>query len=219
MASQLQTGNKPLQLSSSARRRCCCRRRCVQARASEGFCRDKVAVRKDVKSEGKVCSHASDLSGSGSGSSMMSFTCLKPQVYKLTFVAAKGDARVIECPDDVYILDAAEQAGLDLPNTCRGGICGACVARVASGQVDQSDIPDLSFTLDEGEQAKGMALLCMARAASDCEIETQCDWGYSLGVGEWKGASGLFANSPDPLMGTEWNKDVKDAAGVKAVKF
>ncbi|KAJ9511438.1 hypothetical protein QJQ45_029901, partial [Haematococcus lacustris] len=162
---------------------------------------------------------ASDLSGSGSGSSMMSLTCLKPQVYKLTFVAAKGDARVIECPDDVYILDAAEQAGLDLPNTCRGGICGACVARVASGQVDQTDIPDLSFTLDEGEQAKGMALLCMARAASDCEIETQCDWGYSLGVGEWKGASGLFANSPDPLMGTEWNKDVKDAAGVKAVKF
>jgi hypothetical protein len=46
----------------------------------------------------------------------------------------------------------------------------------------------------------------MARAESDLTIETQCDWGYSLGVGDWKGASGLFQNAPDPLMGTEWNK-------------
>jgi hypothetical protein len=53
-----------------------------------------------------------------------------------------------------------------------------------------SDIDDLSFTLSEDEQAQGMALLCMARATSDCEIETQCDWGYSLGVCEWKGEAG-----------------------------
>ncbi len=43
----------------------------------------------------------------------------------------------------------AEKEGIDLPATCRGGICGACVARVATGQVDMSDIPDLSFTLNE----------------------------------------------------------------------
>lgn len=48
-----------------------------------------------------------------------------------------------------------------------------------------------------------MTLPCMARATSDCEIETQCDWGYSLGVGGWKGASGKFSATPDPLMGKD----------------
>jgi hypothetical protein len=38
---------------------------------------------------------------------------------------------------------------VDLPATCRAGICGACVARVASGTIDSSDIPDLEFTLNE----------------------------------------------------------------------
>jgi hypothetical protein len=49
-----------------------------------------------------------------------------------------------------------------------------------------------------------MALLCMSRATSDLVIETQCDWGYSLGVGEWRGASGRFEAEPDPLMGQKW---------------
>lgn len=35
-----------------------------------------------------------------------------------------------------------------------------------------------------------MALLCMSKPASDCVIETQCDWGYLLGMEEWKGATG-----------------------------
>lgn len=51
--------------------------------------------------------------------------------------------------------------------------------------------------------AQGMALICMARPMEDCTIETQSDWGYSLGVGEWKGASGhILGREIDPLMGT-----------------
>ena len=38
---------------------------------------------------------------------------------------------------------------------------------------------------------QGMALLCMSRPLGDCAIETQSDWGYSLGVAEWKGATGV----------------------------
>jgi ferredoxin len=40
----------------------------------------------------------------------------------------------------VYILDAGLEAGLELPYTCRAGICGACVARVVEGEVDMSDV-------------------------------------------------------------------------------
>ena len=47
---------------------------------------------------------------------------------------------------------------------------------------------------------QGMALLCMSRPLEDCVIETQSDWGYSLGVGEWKGATGhILGREIDPL--------------------
>lgn len=147
-------------------------------RANDGFCRDKVSNLRTVESKG--------------------------QSFKVTFIGAGGETREIACPDNQYILDAAEAAGLDLPATCRGGICGACVARVASGKIDASDIADLAFTVDEEEQAQGMALLCMTRACSDLTVETQSDWGYSLGVGEWKGATGKFSARPDPLVGKSW---------------
>ena len=156
----------------------------VKVRAqSDAFCRDKVSLaRGEVKSEGKV--------------------------FKVSFMGADGETKEVECPDNMYILEAAERGGLDLPATCRGGICGACVVRVAKGEADQSDIADLAFTVSEDEQAQGMTLICMARAKSDLVIETQSDWGYSLGVGEWKGATGRFSATPDPLVGESW-ADIK----------
>eukprot|EP00891_Asterochloris_glomerata_P005317 jgi/Astpho2/5317/Aster-05871 len=112
----------------------------------------------------------------------------------ITFLGAEGQEMSVNCPKDQYILDAGLDSGLELPYTCRGGICGACVGRVVEGKVDPSDIADLEFTLSEDEIAQGMALICMSRPASNTvRIETQSDWGYSLGVAEWKGATGHIA--------------------------
>ena len=123
-------------------------------------------------------------------------------VVTVTFLGA-GVSRVdVECGSNQYILDAGLEAGIEIPFTCRGGICGACVARCASGDVDQSDIADLEFTLGEDEIEAGMVLLCMARPVGDVEIETQSDWGYSLGTTEWAGATGeILGRDPTPLMG------------------
>eukprot|EP00883_Tetradesmus_obliquus_P010273 jgi/Sobl393_1/2991/SZX71833.1 len=107
----------------------------------------------------------------------------------------------------MYILEAAEQAGLDLPATCKAGICGTCVGRIAQGQIDPSDIADIEFTITKEEQEQGLAMLCMSRPCSDLVIETQCDWGYSLGVKEWEGATGKFSGTPDPLMGNKWKEE------------
>ena len=121
---------------------------------------------------------------------------------KVTFLGANDSRVEVECGSEQYILDAGLNAGIEIPFTCRGGICGACVARVAKGAVDQSDITDLEFTLSEDEIEAGMALLCMARPVGDVEIETQSDWGYSLGTTEWKGATGeILGRDPTPLMG------------------
>lgn len=120
----------------------------------------------------------------------------------VSFLGA-NDTRVdVTCGSNQYILDAGLDAGIEIPFTCRGGICGACVARCVSGEVDQSDITDLEFTLSEEELKNGMVLLCMARPVGNVEIETQSDWGYSLGVAEWKGATGeILGRDPTPLMG------------------
>ncbi len=46
----------------------------------------------------------------------------------------------------------------------------------------------------------------MARPVTDCKVETQSDWGYSLGTGGWKGATGEIAGKEvQPL--NPWGSD------------
>lgn len=66
----------------------------------------------------------------------------------VTFVGAGGKEITIRCKKSEYILDAGLDAGLELPYTCRAGICGACVGKVVAGEVDQSDVSCFDFDFD-----------------------------------------------------------------------
>ena len=58
------------------------------------------------------------------------------------------------------VLDAALNHGLDLPYSCKGGVCCTCRAKVMEGQVEMAK----NFTLSDEEIAQGFVLSCQARA-------------------------------------------------------
>lgn len=71
--------------------------------------------------------------------------------------------RTVDVPGDCSLLEALLAAGVDVPNSCRDGICGSCETRVLEGTPDHRD-----SLLSETEQAAGRSMMvCVSRAKSD----------------------------------------------------
>ena len=66
------------------------------------------------------------------------------------------------------LLQAALQAGIELPSSCRNGTCRACICQVRSGTVTY---PMAWPGLSAEEKAEGWCLPCVALAQSDLVLE------------------------------------------------
>ncbi|MDB6089881.1 MAG: hypothetical protein JWN85_2665 [Gammaproteobacteria bacterium] len=61
--------------------------------------------------------------------------------------------------NDESVLDAAARAGLDLPFSCRAGVCSTCRTKVVRGEVEMAQ----NYALEEWEVEQGYVLACQSR--------------------------------------------------------
>jgi CDP-4-dehydro-6-deoxyglucose reductase, E3 len=79
--------------------------------------------------------------------------------------------RVVRVKAEQSILDAALDAGLNLPHSCKSGHCSSCRARLLSGSIRYPHGTPLGLTADEARS--GHVLLCQARPLSDLTVDVR----------------------------------------------
>ena len=60
---------------------------------------------------------------------------------------------------DQHVVDAAHEQGVELPYSCKGGMCCTCRCKVAEGEV----VMDVNYSLEPWEIAAGFVLACQSR--------------------------------------------------------
>ncbi len=81
----------------------------------------------------------------------------------------QGNTHTIQVTETQTILQAAYEAGIDLPSSCNAGVCTTCAAQISVGTVDQSEGMGVSPEL----QKEGYVLLCVAYPRSDLKLESE----------------------------------------------
>ncbi len=87
-------------------------------------------------------------------------------------VRIESTDHVFQVEEHEAILDAALDQGIALPYGCRGGGCGACRAKVLSGEVAYPD-NELPMGISQEEHEQGYVLLCQAEARSELVIHSR----------------------------------------------
>jgi len=79
----------------------------------------------------------------------------------LTVILDGEETRFSQGPKD-FILDAALDAGADVPYACKGAVCCTCRAKVLEGEVEMA----MNYSLTDDEVAEGFVLTCQSMPRS-----------------------------------------------------
>lgn len=82
---------------------------------------------------------------------------------RLTVIRDGQQREVDFLAGDPSLLDAASRAGLDVPYSCKSGVCSTCRAKLLEGQVRM----DRNFALDQRELDAGFILSCQAHPLTE----------------------------------------------------
>ncbi|GII22789.1 2Fe-2S iron-sulfur cluster-binding protein [Planosporangium mesophilum] len=88
-----------------------------------------------------------------------------PVISRVT-VLADGQATDLLVTSTDWILDAVLDAGVDVPYSCGGGMCGVCRALVREGDVDLR----ANYFLSASDVARGYVLACRTRSVSSAIV-------------------------------------------------
>lgn len=88
--------------------------------------------------------------------------------FKVTVLPSNHEFTVKE---EQTVLDAALEAGIVLPYSCRNGTCSTCKGKVVSGTYDAGQAPQ--HILEPDDLSQGYTLLCQARPSTDLLVEAQ----------------------------------------------
>lgn len=91
---------------------------------------------------------------------------LQCRAYKVE-IEHEGEKHILEVPEGETVLNAAIDAGIDVPYDCQLGVCMTCPAKLESGRVDQDQ-----GMLSDDVKERGYALMCVATPLSDCSIRS-----------------------------------------------
>jgi ring-1,2-phenylacetyl-CoA epoxidase subunit PaaE len=78
-------------------------------------------------------------------------------------VVLNGIKSEIEAHPDDTVLEAGQVAGLDLPFSCRGGVCATCRAKLVEGSVEM----EVNYALEPWETEAGFVLTCQSHPTTD----------------------------------------------------
>ena len=84
--------------------------------------------------------------------------------FTVEFVSSGKTAAVVEGQS---LLEAAAQAGVDIPSACRQGQCGTCKTRLLAGDVQMT----AEQGLDPDSKARGFILTCVGRATGNVRLD------------------------------------------------
>ncbi|PSS60610.1 hypothetical protein C6558_32030 [Ensifer sp. NM-2] len=83
-----------------------------------------------------------------------------PSAFAKTEISIEGTSKEFSASSGQTILDAADAAGVNLPHSCRAGVCGACKMRKVSGDVQM----DSQTALSPQDLSAGFILACVGKA-------------------------------------------------------